>query len=226
MSTSSAIPYIPRLGALVRHALPTVVESTLIPVALFYGFLWLVGTRGAVVAGLLWSYAALLWRALRRRRIPGLLLLGSLALTARTVSALATGSLFVYFLQPTLGTFAAAAAFLLSVPAGRPLAERLAADFVPLPPGFVAQPFVRRLFVRITLLWAFVLLANAAIATWLLVSQPLRGFLVTKTSVSGVLMAAAVAVSTLWFRRSVRRHAPATTSGGTGAGGGDGGRAR
>ncbi len=197
---------IPRLAALARHALPHVVEGTLVPVALFYGGLRLVGPVGAVLAALAWTYAALLRRAILGRRIPGLLALGALGLTVRTGVSLATGSLFVYFLQPTIGTVATAIAFLLSIPTGRPLAERLARDFVPLPPSAIAHPVVRRLFVRISLLWALVLLANAAITIALLLTEGIATFLLTRTLATLVLMGGAVALSTLWFRRGLRRH--------------------
>lgn len=205
--------HIPRLPALARHALPHVLEGTLIPVALFYGGLRLVGPAGALAAALAWSYAALLRRALLGRRIPGLLLLGALGLTLRTAISLATGSLFVYFLQPTIGTVATALAFLLSLPTGRPLAERLARDFVPLPPAVIAHPVVRRLFVRISLLWAFVLLANAAITIALLLTEAIPTFLVTRTLATIVLMGGAVAASTVWFRWALRRHGLLATSG-------------
>ncbi len=197
---------LPRLGTLFLRALPNLVEGTLVPLALFYLVLWLAGVWGALAGALLWSYIAILRRALLRRRIPGLLLLSALALTIRTIVAAATGSVFVYFLQPTLGTISLAGAFLVSVPARRPLAGKLAADFVPLPPGFVAHPVVRRLFLRITLLWAFVLMANAALTFWLLVSQPLAVYLFAKTVGSAALTCGAIAVSTVWFLRSARRH--------------------
>lgn len=196
----------PRLTTLARHAIPHVLEGTVIPVILFYGALRLVGPGGALAAALLWSYAAVLRRVVLRRRIPGLLLLGTFALTVRTVTAALTGSMFVYFLQPTIGTVATAAAFLASVPTGRPLAERLAADFVPLPPGLVSHPVARRLFVRITLLWAFVLTANAAVTIVLLVTEPLTTFVIARSVFALVLTGGAVAGSTLWFRRTLHRH--------------------
>jgi intracellular septation protein A len=183
-----------------------VLEGTVIPVVLFYGALRLVGPGGALAAALLWSYAAVLRRVMLRRRVPGLLLLGTLALTVRTVTAAVTGSMFVYFLQPTIGTVATAVAFLASVPAGRPLAERLAADFVPLPESLISHPVARRLFVRITLLWAFVLIANAAVTLVLLVTEPLTTFVIARSAFALVLTGGAVAGSTVWFRRALRRH--------------------
>jgi uncharacterized membrane protein len=194
---------IPRLAALARHATPHVLEATLIPLGLFYGGLGLFGLWGALLAALAWSYTSLLRRLVARRRVPGILLLGIIGLTARTVLALVTGSAFLYFLQPTLGTALVATVFIGSVVLGRPLAMRLAADFVPLPEALLAHAGVRRFFRRISLLWAGVFLANAGISLWLLVSQSLSTFLWTRTVVSIALTGGAVAISTWAFRRCV-----------------------
>jgi intracellular septation protein A len=194
---------IPRLSALARHATPHILEATLIPLALFYGGLRLVGLWGALIAALLWSYSSLLRRLLMRRRVPGMLLLGIVGLTARTGLALATGSAFLYFLQPTLGTGLVATIFIGSTVLGRPLAMKLANDFMPLPESLLAHAGVRRFFHRISLLWAGVFLANAGISLWLLVSQSLATFLWTRTLASAVLTVGAVAISTKAFRRCV-----------------------
>ena len=148
-----------------------------------------------------------MWRRWRRERLPGVLLLGTVGLTARSVIALASSSsLFVYFLQPSLGTALLGAAFLLSIPLGCPLAEKLAHDFVPLPASFVKRPKVRQLFVRISLLWAVVSLINAAGTLALLVNVPITTFLAAKTGFSWGLTIGAVVLSSWWFRRGLRRH--------------------
>jgi len=197
---------IPRLRTLARHAAPHVLEGTIAPLALFLLTLHFVGVWGAVLIGLGWTYAAIARRMLTGRRVPGILVLGAVTLTARTVIAMASGSVVVYFLQPTLGTALVAGAFLLSVPLGRPLAERLARDFCPIPSKVLANTHVRRFFLRVTLLWAGTQLANAAVTFWLLFSQSLATFLVAKTLVSWGLTGGAIVVSTIWFRRSMTRH--------------------
>jgi intracellular septation protein A len=197
---------IPRLWAIAVHAAPRVVEGTLVPLGLFFVAYRLVGVWGALAAGLAWTYGALAVRLVQRRRVPGVLLLGALTATVRLGLALATDSVFVYFLQPTLGTALVGSAFLLSFAAGRPLAERLAHDFCPLPDSFTGHPHVRRFFLRVSLLWAAVFLANAALTLWLLLSQPLTTFVLAKPFVSFGLTAAGIACSTLWFHRSMRRH--------------------
>src|SRR6266567_2993075 len=78
---------VPRLAALARHATPHLLETTLIPLGLFYGGLQLFGLWGALLAALVWSYTCLLRRLLTRRRVPGMLLLAIVGLTARTALA-------------------------------------------------------------------------------------------------------------------------------------------
>jgi Protein of unknown function (DUF3159) len=197
---------VPGLRTLSRHAGGHLVEATLIPLVLFYGGVTLFGTVTALVVALCWSYLAIARRLVVRRRVPGLLLLGAFGLTARTAVALATGSLFLYFLQPTLTKVAVAAIFLASIPAGSPMAGRLAADFCPLPDALLCDPPVRRFFNRLTVLWAGVQLASASIAVALLVSQPTATYLWTRSLASWVLTAGAIAVSAFWFKRSMRRH--------------------
>ena len=197
---------IPRLRAMARHAVPNLIEASLIPLVVFYGALWLVGIWGGLVAALVWSYTAIARRVVTRTPVPGLLVLGAVGLTARTVVAAVSGSVFIYFLQPTLTTVLIAGVFLVSVPAGRPLAERLAGDFCPLPDTFMASPPVRRFFARITVLWAFVQLTNAAFSIWLLMTQPVGTYYVAKTAGSWLLTGGAILASTAYFKWSMRRH--------------------
>ena len=197
---------IPRLRALVRHALPNLVEATVVPLLVFYSFLWLTGVWGGLIGALAWSYTAIIRRLVTGRSVPGLLVLGVIGMTARTVVAALSGSVFVYFLQPTLTTVLIAGVFLLSVPAGRPIAERLAGDFCPLPAAFISSPPVRRFFARITVLWAFVQLTNAAVSVWLLLTQPVGTYVLAKSATSWGLTIAAIGLSTLYFKRSMHSH--------------------
>lgn len=197
---------VPRLGVLARHAAPRVLEGTIAPVAIFLLALHFLPVMGAIVAGLGFVYGVIGWRLLTGRRVPGILVLGALTLTARSVLAVATGSVFLYFLQPTLGTVLVAAAFLVSAGAGRPLAGRLARDFCPIPDDVAAAAPMRRFFTQITVLWAVAELVNAAIVLWLLLSQSVSVFVVTRTASGIAVTAVAVALSVLWFRRSMAEH--------------------
>jgi hypothetical protein len=200
-------PYLlPRMGGLLRHAAPRVFEGAIAPVAVFLLALHFLDVVGAIVAGLGFAYGIIAWRLLTRRRVPGLLVIGAVSLTARSALAIASGSVFVYFLQPTLGTALVATVFLASVGAGRPLAGRLARDFCPIPDHVASTVPMRRFFTQITLLWAVTQLLNAAVAMWLLLSQSVGVFVVTRTVSSITLSALAVTLSVLWFRRSMSDH--------------------
>jgi hypothetical protein len=195
--------HLPRPAALVRHALPALVESTVGPAVVFYGALALGGLRAALFFALAWSYLALARRIAHGERPSGMLVIAAVLLTGRTVLGLVTGSAFLYFLQPTLGTFLLALAFLASVRLGHPLAERLARDFFPLDPWLLARPRVRTFFLRVSLLWTAVFLANATVSLWLLFASSVPTYVLAKTLSSTLGVAAGAALSTLWFRRTL-----------------------
>jgi intracellular septation protein A len=197
---------IPSLRALARHAVPRVLEGTVIPLALFVLTLRVLGVWGAMAVGLVWGYGLIGLRLLFRRRVPGVVLLGTATFTVRTLLAVLSHSTFIYFLQPTLGTAAIAGAFLLSVPLDRPLAGRLADDFCPLPADIRSNAHVRQFFRQISLLWAFIGAVNVTVTLWLLFTQSIGTYVVAKTAASSGLTVSAIIISTLWFRRSMARH--------------------
>ena len=157
-------------------------------------------------AGLAVSYGLIARRLLTKRRVPGILVIGALTLTARTLVALASRSTFVYFLQPTLGTALVATTFLMSVALRRPLAQRLARDFCPFDPEVFRNRHVRTFFSQISLLWAFTQFTNAAATIWLLLSQSLTTYVVASRFLSAGLTITAIALSTAWFHHSMARH--------------------
>ena len=59
---------LPSLRAVVRHALPALLESTIVPGALLYVVLLLDGFHGALIAALAWSFLALGRRLVRGTR--------------------------------------------------------------------------------------------------------------------------------------------------------------
>ena len=114
-----------------RRAVPQIVEAILVPLGLFYAALSVLGPKGAICTALAWNFMALLRRLWRRERLPGVLLLGTVGLTARSVVALvSSSSLFVYFLQPSLGTAllgVRSCSLLPRLPIGREAGARLRA---------------------------------------------------------------------------------------------------
>jgi intracellular septation protein A len=191
--------------AVVRRSGPHLLEATLVPGALFYCFLVLMGLGAAFVVALVWSYAAVAVRLLRHRPIPPLLVLGVIGISIRTVAAMATGSTFVYFAQPILNGVVMALVFIASVVIGRPLIERLAFEFWPLTPDMVERPAVARLFRSLTLLWAGVNLATAASTLLLYFAMPLATFVAIKQLASLGITALAVILTIDWSLRTARR---------------------
>jgi hypothetical protein len=199
---------IPRLADLALHALPRTLEGMIAPVVVFYAGLILLGLDGALVAAVAWVYGGIAVRLIRRRPVPGTLVLAAIGVTARAAMAAVTGSAVVYFLQPTLGTLLVAMAFLGSVPLRRPLAAKVATDLLPLPDAFLANERVHRFFLRMSLLWSFVFTLNTALSVWLLFSHSITAYLWIRTPAVGLLAVAAVSVSVWSFRRCVRAVAP------------------
>lgn len=206
---SSATIDLPPLRVLARHAVPRVIEGAIVPTVLFVTLLRFGGQSWAIVGALVWSTVVLATRLTLRRRIPTIVLVGLAALALRTGLALAAGSSFVYFLQPTLGTATAGVVFLASAIVGRPVILRLARDFCPLPADVMTNGHLRRFFLGISVLWGVVQLTNAGLTLWLLLSQSLGTFVVVRTTLAYALTATAIAISVLWFRRVMRAVAPA-----------------
>lgn len=196
---------LPRPQSVVRHALPVVLEAVLAPLALFYVVLVVAGFRGALLAALVWSYLALARRLQRRERISTMLLVGVVLLSARTAVAFVTGSAFLYFVQPTATTAVISILLVVSAVLGRPFTQRFAHDFCPMGAELLARPSVRRFFVRISILWATVLMLNAGIVLWLLVSSSLRAFVLERTAITWGLTALAIYLSITRFLAAMRR---------------------
>jgi hypothetical protein len=188
-----------------RHAFPVVLEAVVGPLVLFYLLLVLTGFRGALIAALSWSYLALGRRLLKGERVSMLLLFGTILITLRTVIAFVTGSAFVYFMQPTAGTVVISVALLISAAVGRPFTQRFAHDFCPMDPAIMKRPLVRRFFIRISVLWATVLMLNAGLVFWLLISSSLRSFVLERSAVTYGLTAIAIFFSITGFMAMMRR---------------------
>lgn len=196
---------IPNLRDVARHALPNVVEGKIVPLALFVGCLEALGNVWALLATLAWSLGSVGYRTLTGRRIPGLIVLGAVTITARTILAIATGSMMIYFLQPTLTTVFVGFAFAGSVLLGAPLAQKLAYDLLPFDDATKAHPLVARFFVRLSVVWALASLVNAAVTVWLLMSSSTTTFVVVKSFLGPATATVAIGSTLFWLRRTTLR---------------------
>jgi hypothetical protein len=200
-----SIVHMPSPRAALRHAIPTVFEGLVAPIALFYSTLVLAGLRAALIASLSWSYVALVRRLLRGERASMLLILGTLLLTVRTAVSFATGSALVYFAQPLLGTVLIALILVVSAVIRRPFTHRFAHDFCPIDPNLLVLRRVQRFFIRISLMWAAVLLVNSGLVAWLLITSSLQTFVLERTAITWSLTAGAIFLSISGFSSTMRQ---------------------
>jgi hypothetical protein len=196
-------PHRPHLSDVVRHVARSLFIACAVPAAVFYACLVTVGVWPAILGALAWSYAAIAWRKVTGRRTSGLLILIAIAMTGRTIVSVIADSTFLYFLQPIISDGVIAAAFLLSLATSQPLVARLAGDFYPMDHELHLRPRIRRLFWRLTLMWAVIGAGKAAAMLWLLLSQSVETFvlarsifmLVLNVVAAGVTIAAAAVVA-------------------------------
>lgn len=192
---------LPSLRAVARHALPNVFISTIIPSAMFYVGWYAQGRSAAFALALGWALTVLAWRAVRKQRIPALLLLTTMLLVLRTAIAIASGSTTVYFVQPVVTTAMIGALFLVSLAAGRPLIGKIAGDFCPLPDGVAEHVEIRRHFRKLSFLWAGVYFMNAAVTLLLLLNLPVTTFVATKTFTSLAITWGGIVLTVTWSYR-------------------------
>lgn len=202
---TSAPPVLRRrriVADVVRRGGPRLVESSILPTALFWACLALGSLGAAYAAALVWTYGCVVRRLLRRDQVTGVLVLASVGITVRTALAVGSGSSFVYFAQPVIGAVLTGCVFLGSIVVGRPLIGKLAHDFWPITPEQAALPSVQRLMRGLTALWAGVNLATAATTFVLLRSLSLGTFVAAKQVTGWAITATAVAITIGWAHRT------------------------
>jgi len=195
----------PDLVSVARRAIPNVIVGKVIPVVLFVGLLEVGGTTWALLAALTWSMGAIGFQRYRGRRVPGLVLLSAVMLTAKTIAAIVSGNLVVYFIPPTITTALVGIAFLISVPLGAPLAGRLAEDFCPFDDETRNHPVLYHFFIRLSLVWAVTSLLDAGITLWLFMTQSTTTFVVAKSFMGPATTAITLGIGAIWFRAMLNR---------------------
>lgn len=190
----------PKLRGVLRSAAPRIGEATVVPALLA----WAVGRPFGLAAGLLatlaWFYLMLVVRLVRRTRVPGVILLGAALFTIRVVLTLATGNFWVYAAQPIAGSAGSAAVFLASLAARRPLAAKLAGDFLPgLRVLGVLSP-VRTAFLQITCVWVVCNLTHVGLTVLLATHAAPADAVAWQVTLGPVVTVAALAVSVALVR--------------------------
>ena len=191
---------------ILRQVLTRVFLVSLLPMAVFYVSLSLFGLRIAALTTATLYYGALLTRVLRRKPVLAAALFTAGFLTLRIVVVFCTGSAFLYFVQPVIGTVAVATVFAASALVGRPILDRLAHDFWPFSAELSTQLRQARFFSWLSAVWAVAYCVNAVGTLWLLTNASLNGFIVIKAVAGPVITLAAAVASYLLFRMTMRRH--------------------
>ena len=197
---------LPKLWSMARHALPNILEGTVWPFVIFYVFLYATNVWGALFAALAYSYIGVARRLINGQRVSGLLALTTITLTVRTILGLASGSVVVYFLQPSLAKAALAVALLFSLTRAEPLLVKLARDFVPLSDEMMKRPCVRRFFVHATVLWVVLLLVHSGLATYVLLNESVGFYVAFKSVLNLVVKGGGIGLSFAWFVYIARRN--------------------
>lgn len=200
---------LPRLTALARQAAPRLLEAVVAPLAVFYLAMVVLGFKWALALTVAWVYLGVIWRLIRRIKVPATMFLAAFAITVRAIVAFWTGTWMWFFIQPEMGTICISIAFLASVRLNKPLVEKLTLDYIHLPSAVLKHERVRRFFARITLLWAFVLLMNSTLSIFLAVYESLAGtlagFMLLRTSAVALISGTAITFSIIAFKRLLHR---------------------
>jgi hypothetical protein len=201
---SAERPQRPGIAAVVRHIALSLLVATGVPSVLFYVGMLVANVWVALIVALAWCYGALAWRVGTGRRTSALLWVVAVGLTAKTAIAFATGSTFIYFVQPALSDSLLATIFLVSLATARPAVARLAADFYPMTSDVAGRPRVKKLFWWLTLLWSCICAAKAAATFWMLHELSLSTFVAAKTVLTPTVATVGAAV-TIWLAVRVAR---------------------
>lgn len=196
---------IPGPRAIVAHAWLNVLTGKIVPLVIFLALFGTAGITPAVLAALAWSIGLIAYQKANGHRIAGLVILSVVGNTAKTIVAIASGSVVAYFIQPTISTTLIGTAFLISVPLGIPLAERLVRDFCPIDDHTSDQPELNDFFPRLSLLWAATSLLNGAVTLYLLLTQSITNFIVIKALLGPGSTGITVLVGLWWFRVAMRK---------------------
>ncbi len=194
---------IPGLGAIARHSWLNVVVGKVVPLVIFLVGFGIAGLTPAVLASLAWSLGVVAHQRAKGHRIAGLVIMSIIGNTAKTIVAVLTGSVIAYFVQPTISTTLIGTAFLISVPLGLPLAERLVHDFCPFDDQTKNEPAFQAFFPKLSYLWAATSLFNGAVTLYLLLTQSITSFVLIKSALGPATTTLTIVVGLWWFRRSM-----------------------
>jgi uncharacterized protein DUF3159 len=176
---------------------PRLLRDAVGPVLVFYvGWKTLglvVGIFGATAV----TTASFIWERRHGRTGLGASIGFTIALV-QAVTGLLSGSARWYFAPGVIANTLGGLVFLGSVVIGRPLAAVFASESYPFPPELKASRPFRRVFGRISLVWAAYLLGRGVLRLSMLVYTSIEAFLVVSV-LSGIPLSAALMTWSFWY---------------------------
>jgi hypothetical protein len=183
----------------------SLIESAGLPLGALAIAGWLYGRDAGLLAGLGATWLTALIRKVACGTVPSLLTISAVVLTLQTAMVLATGQLWLYLLQFPVANLIMSVLFARTARGPAPLVARLAAEMFALRQPASHHLGLHRFFQGATWLWAGVFFLTTVGLGVLMVTEPLRAFVMLSTAVTVGLTVAGIGVSMLWFRAALRR---------------------
>jgi hypothetical protein len=190
--TSSRVIELPHLPSTAWRGIRMLVETVAVPTLLLYVCVRTVGSFWGFIAILGWCAFTLTVRWITQRRVPGTLIVAFGMTAGRSCVAMAMSSVYVYLLQPVIGSIFMAVLFLGSAAIGRPVTIRLAQDFITLPSHLFHDRGIRRLFAQVCVLWGLSRLIDAGMSIGIL-DWGVNAGLLSRGVLSGTLTVLSIA---------------------------------
>jgi ubiquinone biosynthesis protein len=191
----------PTLASSAKRFGPELVRSALIPMVLFVALDRRLGLGAAIAGVTAWTVGLTIVQKLRGKG-SALAWITLFFVVVRGAIGLVSGSGVLYFLPDILNNFVYGGALALTVAVRKPAIGFVARLFYPFPPAARRHPTFRRVFSRLTLLWAGWLLGSGMLWLWLVLTVDPSTFLVAKRLISIPVMAALFLISLRYPRRA------------------------
>jgi hypothetical protein len=176
---------------------PRFLRDALAPVVVFYAGWKTLGLVVGIIGATVVTTASFIWE--RRHARTGLgASIGLTIALVQAVTGLLSGSARWYFAPAVIANTLGGFVFLGSVMIGRPLAGVFATETYPFPPEVKKSATFRRIFGRISLVWAAYLLGRGTLRIVLLLYTSVEAFLVVSV-VSGIPLSAAIMAWSFWY---------------------------
>jgi intracellular septation protein A len=183
--------------AILRGNGPRFLRDAVGPVLVFYVGWKTLGLVVGIVAATAVTTAAFVWERRHARTGIGASIGLAIALV-QAITGLLSGSARWYFAPAVIANTLGGLVFLGSVAIGRPLAGVFATESYPFPPEVKASAAFRRVFGRISLVWATYLIGRGALRLLLLLYTSVEAFLVVSV-ISGIPLSAAIMTWSFWY---------------------------